>query len=351
MRTELTQYLASSFMSVDGSRGLDWVQIGASLVKHGKRIIFEDFISNYYNSETLRKMWGITDKKDMQMTFLCTKNSFRERKVGKVLDQLRRIKAIGNRDSILWACKTLPLGNADVSNTLAATVVDLRSGMFEKVSKTFAAYDPRNPIVVSEPSLQKSRFVTNLQKTFVFGSVLKESMNTKQGRHGVVLVKVHEIEAQLRWLVEGQGATVRRRLQTALIFTVDPYTKTRNALFFPTITRTFYYVELAGVGVGGEVIPVAEAAVGSGGGGVIVDLGTAVTRLETAVRDMFRGVRGVTGGGRDGAVPHALRSESAGERELADVGLRFRWGKSVRLLARNYLVLKVTPLNMSIILK
>ncbi|KAK9105046.1 hypothetical protein Scep_021890 [Stephania cephalantha] len=106
-----------------------------------------------------------------------------------------------------------------------------------------------------------------------------------------------------------------------------------------------------GVGVGGEVIPVAEAAVGSGGGGVIVDLGTAVTRLETAVRDRFRGVRGVAGGGRGGAVPHALRSESAGERERANVGLGFRWGKSVRLPARNYLVLKVPPLNMSIILK
>ncbi|KAK9088829.1 hypothetical protein Scep_027911 [Stephania cephalantha] len=112
------------------------------------------------------------------------------------------------------------------------------------------------------------------------------------------------------------------------------------------------HVLLCGVGRGrGEVIPVAEAAVGSGGGGVIVDLGTAVTRLETTVRDRFRGVRGVAGGGRGGAVPHALRSESAGERERADVGLGFRWGKSVRLPARNYLVLKVPPLNMSIILK
>ncbi|KAK9169530.1 hypothetical protein Syun_001670 [Stephania yunnanensis] len=31
-----------------------------------------------------------------------------------------------------------------------------------------------------------------------------------------------------------------------------------------------------------------------------------------------------------GAVPHALRSESAEERERADVGLGFRWGKSVK---------------------
>ncbi|KAK9114153.1 hypothetical protein Syun_020950 [Stephania yunnanensis] len=97
---------------------------------------------------------------------------------------------------------------------------------------------------------------------------------------------------------------------------------------------------------------------GSGGGGgqrrrreVIVDLGAAVTSRETAaVRTGFGGARGC-GGGRGGAVPHALRSESAGERERADVGLGFRWGKSARLPARNYLVLKFPPINMSIILK
>ncbi|KAK9121381.1 hypothetical protein Syun_018998 [Stephania yunnanensis] len=64
------------------------------------------------------------------------------------------------------------------------------------------------------------------------------------------------------------------------------------------------------------------------------------------VRDRFRGVRGVAGGGRGGDVRHALRYESAGERERADIGLGFRWGKSVRLPARNYLVLKVPPINM-----
>ncbi|KAK9088746.1 hypothetical protein Scep_027828 [Stephania cephalantha] len=51
-----------------------------------------------------------------------------------------------------------------------------------------------------------------------------------------------------------------------------------------------------GVGVGGEVIPVAEAAVGSGGGGVIVDLGIAVTSGDGG-EDEFRGARGWEAGG------------------------------------------------------
>ncbi|KAK9107362.1 hypothetical protein Syun_023373 [Stephania yunnanensis] len=69
------------------------------------------------------------------------------------------------------------------------------------------------------------------------------------------------------------------------------------------------------------------------------------------VRDMFRGVRGVAGGWKGGAVRHVLRSESAGECERAYVELAFRWAKSVRLPARNYLVLKVPTINMSINLK
>ncbi|KAK9102820.1 hypothetical protein Sjap_020074 [Stephania japonica] len=42
----------------------------------------------------------------------------------------------------------------------------------------------------------------DVQRTFVFGSVLKESINTKQGRHGVVLVK-----ADLPWIDLGRNPT------------------------------------------------------------------------------------------------------------------------------------------------
>ncbi|KAK9107793.1 hypothetical protein Syun_023804 [Stephania yunnanensis] len=97
-------------------------------------------------------------------------------------------------------------------------------------------------------------------------------------------------------------------------------TKRRSASDRPSTTSTYQDYNNSCLYPG---FPTATA-VGSGGGGVIVDLGTTVTRLETAVRDRFRGVRGVAGGGRGGAVPHALRSESAEERERADVGLGFR---------------------------
>ncbi|KAK9150914.1 hypothetical protein Syun_009223 [Stephania yunnanensis] len=60
-----------------------------------------------------------------------------------------------------------------------------------------------------------------------------------------------------------------------------------------------------------------------GGGGVIVDLGTTVTSGDGGEGPIQGGARGC-GGGRGGAVPHALRSESAEERERADVGLGFR---------------------------
>lgn len=59
--------------------------------------------------------------------------------------------------------------------------------------------------------------------------------------------------------------------------------------------NTFYYVELTGVSVGGEIVtvpPETFAVDQSGAGGVIVDSGTAITRLRTqaynSVRDAFK---------------------------------------------------------------
>lgn len=57
--------------------------------------------------------------------------------------------------------------------------------------------------------------------------------------------------------------------------------------------NTFYYVQLTGISVGGQMVSVpAAAGDGSGSGGIIVDSGTAITRLQSqlynSVRDEFK---------------------------------------------------------------
>ncbi|KAK9157852.1 hypothetical protein Scep_004426 [Stephania cephalantha] len=81
-----------------------------------------------------------------------------------------------------------------------------------------------------------------------------------------------------------------------------------------------------GSGSGGRGDSVAEAAVGRrrrsdcgfGDGG---------DELETTVRDGFRGCEGLPEAGGVAPVPHALRSESAGERERATLDLDFGGGE------------------------
>jgi len=56
--------------------------------------------------------------------------------------------------------------------------------------------------------------------------------------------------------------------------------------------NTFYYVQLTGISVGGQMVAVPAGDGGSGGGGIIVDSGTAITRLQSqlynSVRDEFK---------------------------------------------------------------
>ncbi|KAK9105638.1 hypothetical protein Scep_022482 [Stephania cephalantha] len=96
---------------------------------------------------------------------------------------------------------------------------------------------------------------------------------------------------------------------------------------------TFYYVELAGIGVGGETVGVAPAAAAAAGAGR-GDCGLGDGGDEAGdggVRggegQVQGGCGGAEGGGRGGAVRHVLRSEWAGERERAYGGLAFRWGE------------------------
>ncbi|KAJ1282684.1 hypothetical protein BS78_03G070800 [Paspalum vaginatum] len=111
---------------------------------------------------------------------------------------------------------------------------------------------------------------------------------------------------------------------------------------------TFYYVAMTGISVGGEplsdVPPSAFAMdAASGAGGVIVDSGTAVTRLQAAayasLRDAF--VRGTPSLPRAAGVSLFDTCYDLSGRtsvEVPAVALRFEGGAALRLPAKNYLI-------------
>ncbi|KAK9114810.1 hypothetical protein Syun_021607 [Stephania yunnanensis] len=92
---------------------------------------------------------------------------------------------------------------------------------------------------------------------------------------------------------------------------------------------TFYFVELAGIGVGGETVGVAAAAGAGRGDCGLRDGGDEAG--DGGVRggegQVQGGCGGAEGAGEGGALRHVLRSEWAGERERAYGGLAFRWGE------------------------
>uniref|UniRef100_R7WDH4 Aspartic proteinase nepenthesin-1 n=1 Tax=Aegilops tauschii TaxID=37682 RepID=R7WDH4_AEGTA len=84
-------------------------------------------------------------------------------------------------------------------------------------------------------------------------------------------------------------------------------------------TNTFYYVGLSGISVGGQALSIPSSAFAmddAGSGGVIVDSGTAVTRLQS------------------GAYA-ALREASV---QVRAVARRFEGGGELKLPAKNYLI-------------
>ncbi|WVZ72175.1 hypothetical protein U9M48_020677 [Paspalum notatum var. saurae] len=113
-------------------------------------------------------------------------------------------------------------------------------------------------------------------------------------------------------------------------------------------SSTFYYVAMTGISVGGEpladVPPSAFAMdAASGAGGVIVDSGTAVTRLQAAayasLRDAF--VRGTPSLPRAAGVSLFDTCYDLSGRtsvEVPAVALRFEGGGALRLPAKNYLI-------------
>lgn len=111
---------------------------------------------------------------------------------------------------------------------------------------------------------------------------------------------------------------------------------------------TFYYLGLAGISVGGEMLEIPASAFEmdeSGGGGVIIDSGTAVTRLQTVVYDSLRDAfaRGTTDLERaeaDGVAMFDTCYDLSGKAtiEVPSVAFHFPGGNVLALPAKNYMI-------------
>ncbi|CAI9096259.1 OLC1v1032358C1 [Oldenlandia corymbosa var. corymbosa] len=110
--------------------------------------------------------------------------------------------------------------------------------------------------------------------------------------------------------------------------------------------NTFRYVDITGISVAGESLPIPPSSFklnDNGEGGVIVDSGTAVTRLQTdaynALRDAF--VKGTKGLPSTDGVALFDTCYNLGTRksvEVPTVTFRFSNGKELSLPAKNYLI-------------
>lgn len=111
-------------------------------------------------------------------------------------------------------------------------------------------------------------------------------------------------------------------------------------------TSTFYYVQLSGMSVGGRPIRVSPelfALDSSGGGGVIVDSGTAITRLRTQVyeslRDEFKRLtQNLPASSGFALFDTCYDLSSLSSVRIPTVSFEFAGGKSWALPAKNYLI-------------
>lgn len=109
---------------------------------------------------------------------------------------------------------------------------------------------------------------------------------------------------------------------------------------------TFYYVSLSGISVGGKMLPISDSVFGidaSGNGGIIVDSGTAVTRLQSAaydsLRDAFRaGTKDLTSTDGVSLFDTCYDLSSKDSVDVPTVVFHFSGGGSMPLPAKNYLV-------------
>ncbi|EXB52179.1 Aspartic proteinase nepenthesin-1 [Morus notabilis] len=107
-------------------------------------------------------------------------------------------------------------------------------------------------------------------------------------------------------------------------------------------TKTFYFVELTGMSVGGVTISFSPSQ-GSGEGGYIVDSGTAVTRLRTQIyeplRDEFkRGTQDLPAANGVALFDTCYDLSSRTSVRVPTVSFLFAGGKAWHLPAKNYLI-------------
>ncbi|KAL5761452.1 hypothetical protein ACOSP7_017716 [Xanthoceras sorbifolium] len=123
-----------------------------------------------------------------------------------------------------------------------------------------------------------------------------------------------------------------------------------NAITAPLIRNhqldTFYYLGLTGLSVGGELLPISESAFKideSGNGGIIIDSGTAVTRLQTdtynSLRDAFvKGTQGLPSANGVALFDTCYDLSSKSSVEVPTVAFHFGEGRVLPLPAKNYLI-------------
>ncbi|CAK9176228.1 unnamed protein product [Ilex paraguariensis] len=124
----------------------------------------------------------------------------------------------------------------------------------------------------------------------------------------------------------------------------------RNAVTAPLLRNqkldTFYYLDLTGLSVGGESLSLPPSSFqlnDNGDGGVIIDSGTAVTRLQTNVynslRDAFvKGTKGLPSTNGMALFDTCYNLSSRKSVEVPTVSFHFSDGKELSLPAKNYLI-------------
>ncbi|XVF86042.1 hypothetical protein PTKIN_Ptkin17bG0169000 [Pterospermum kingtungense] len=123
-----------------------------------------------------------------------------------------------------------------------------------------------------------------------------------------------------------------------------------NAITAPLLRNhqldTFYYLGLTGISVGGELLPVPESAFQmdeSGNGGIIIDSGTAVTRLQSdtyeVLRDAFvKGTKNLPSTDSVSLFDTCYDLSKKSSVDVPTVSFHFPDGKVLPLPAKNYLI-------------